>query len=371
MWKKRKVRGKDLYIIYDTASPTHIIHRIVETAQRADVYLSQVAANGNTPPSPVIFENKRSKFGKMEENLSDAEKHDIAEQIKTYDENEVAEDYRRLVKIGCDAKDKSVYITTGNKVVDKYTFDERLNTTGRNNLTFFEFWENIDYFTAKPNIATLLDKLKAERKYENEYTRTYNVYRLYYGSVSIFKPLLAMEYYCMFKPRTVLDFTMGWGGRLVGACALNIHKYIGIDSNTRLEAQYAGLVEFIKPRTTTQIELVFEDAKTVDYSKYEYDMVFTSPPYYNIEKYNGGQIYKEKGDWDELFYFPVFYETHKHLKNGGVYCLNISVEIYERVCVKLFGEAKHRFNMKKHNRHNTKGTTPKNMDSEFVYVWVK
>ena len=43
---------------------------------------------------------------------------------------------------------------------------------------------------------------------------------------------MAMEIYTKYQPTTVLDFCAGWGGRLVGACALNIKEYIGIEMNT-------------------------------------------------------------------------------------------------------------------------------------------
>ena len=39
--------------------------------------------------------------------------------------------------------------------------------------------------------------------------------------------------------------------------------------------------------TNTKIKLMFKDALKVDYSKLDYDCVLTSPPYYNVEVYEG------------------------------------------------------------------------------------
>ena len=97
-----------------------------------------------------------------------------------------------------------------------------------------------------------------------------------------------MELYSRFKPKSVLDFTMGWGGRLVGACALDVPNYIGIDSNKQLKEPYQRMVKLLnKLGTNTKINLMFKDALKVDYSKLDYDCVLTSPPYYNVEVYEG------------------------------------------------------------------------------------
>jgi hypothetical protein len=363
MWTYRKIRNKPFFIIYNRSSQ---IHRIINNEQDARDYVNKCNTSG--APHTRLYNASTRQFT---ESISDTKKRELAKHIRDYSIAELETDYAKLCEIGCNAATQSVYVKTGNKVVDQYTFVERLNTISRNRLSFFEFWENLDYFKNKPNIKKLLTNLAETRQYESEYVRLYNVYRLYYGAVNIFRPILAMEYYCMYQPKTILDFTMGWGGRLVGACALNIHKYIGIDSNIRLEQPYNQLKSFLEPRTTTQIELHFKNALEIDYSKLDYDMVFTSPPYYNTEKYQHSIIYQATQDWDELFYYPLFYLTHKYLKKGGVYCLNISVEIYTRVCVPLFGEATHVYPMKKHSRHNKKTDDKKHMHTEHVYIWRK
>jgi hypothetical protein len=174
-----------------------------------------------------------------------------------------------------------------------------------------------------------------------------------------------MDYYCRFRPNSVLDMTMGWGGRLVGACALDVPKYIGIDANVHLRGPYKQMTKFLASQCKTKVELYFQDALTVDYTQLDYDMVLTSPPYYNIEKYNSVESYTQKDEWDAVFYRPLFLRTYKSLKRGGHFCLNIPVELYERVCVRLMGDAQMRFELKKESR--SKSDTYK----EYVYVWRK
>jgi site-specific DNA-adenine methylase len=109
--------------------------------------------------------------------------------------------------------------------------------------------------------------------------------------------------------------------------------------------------------------MIFNDALLVDYSKLQYDFVFTSPPYYFIQKYENNPEYKSKKEMDEKFYVPLFTNTHKNLQSNGVYVLNINKEVYENVCISLFGPAHDIYPYKKSKRQN-------NYD-EIVYVWYK
>jgi len=192
----------------------------------------------------------------------------------------------------------------------------------------------------------------------------WRIFNLYFGSINVFKPLIAMNMYCRYRPKSVLDFTMGWGGRLVGACALNIPRYIGIDLNKQLEKPYKEMKDTLEKHSTTDIKLYFEDALKVDYSKLDYDMVLTSPPYYNIELYNGTKK-MSKEDWDNNFYKPIFERTFKYLKKGGHYCLNIPADVYERVAVEVLGKAHEFVPLPKSKR------TGEETYKEFIYVWVK
>ena len=67
----------------------------------------------------------------------------------------------------------------------------------------------------------------------------------------------------------------------------------------------------------------------------DYDMVFTSPPYYNKEIYGGNIVYETKEEWDKKFYIPLFKKTWDNLKVGGFYCLNVPVCIYNKICIIL------------------------------------
>jgi len=298
-------------------------------------------------------------------NYTRKQKQQISDKIYDLTDKDVLDDYNKLCEIGCNYHTElSNY---GTKVVNKYTLIERLNTTGKQNVNFYDLYKNKEYFKNKPYVKKIIRFYKKNRKNYDETKVFFRLSNLYFSAVSIFKPLIAMRIYCTFKPRSILDFTMGWGGRLVGACALNISKYIGIDNNASLKIPYDNMCKFLKKHSKTDIELYFKNALDIDYSKLDYDLVLTSPPYYNIEIYGespSSQV-KTKEEWNRDFYIPIFERTFKYLKKGGHYCLNIPIEIYDNVAIKVLGKAAKKIPLLKYKRSFTKDY------NEYIYIWEK
>ena len=302
----------------------------------------------------------------LKESFTEKEKIEIANKIKTIDLNTVEKEFKELQKIGTNASKISERSRIGNSVVDYFTFTQRLNTRGKYNVNYFEFIANLDHFKEKKFIQNMLnyyEKVKNKNKKKNEYIVWKEVYNICISAINIIRPIVYMEIYSKYKPNTILDFCAGWGGALVASTALNIPKYIGIEINHHLEKSYEKLEEFVSQHSSTEINMFFQDALTMDYEKLDYDLVFTSPPYYFIQKYENNIIYKSKEEMDELFYKPLFSKTYLHLKKGGHYILNVNREVYERVCVNLLGPADEEYPYKKSKRQNNY--------QEIVYVWNK
>jgi hypothetical protein len=291
-----------------------------------------------------------------------SEKDRIAKKIKNITESEAISDYEHLKNI--DLRMITNETRIGNKFVDYFTFRQRLDTIGIKGFSYFDFIKDTEYHKKK-YIKNLLDYQKGEDKQ----IALYRVFKLHAGSIGLFKPLTAMEIYSRFKPKSILDFSMGWGGRLVGACALNIPNYIGIDTNKNLREPYKRMCSLLKELgTKTNIKLMFKDALEVDYSNLAYDLVITSPPYYNVEIYEGMES-KTEEEWELEFYAPLFSETYKYLKRGGHYVLNIPKKVYENVCIELLGRANIKIPLKK-KAHPKKNSADKDY-SEYLYVWKK
>ena len=84
-----------------------------------------------------------------------SEKIKIAKELKPITREEVLKDYKNLVEL--DLNDVKANTHTGNKVIDYFTYPERLNTKGyRLELSYFEVMSNKSYFEKKPYITPFL-----------------------------------------------------------------------------------------------------------------------------------------------------------------------------------------------------------------------
>lgn len=157
---------------------------------------------------------------------------------------------------------------------------------------------------------------------------------------SQFRPATAKAAYDYFRGTRVLDFSAGWGDRLSGFLASDeTAHYTGIDPNQRLVEGYnAQLAEFNTDKT---VEFFHECAEDVDLGDRRYNLVFTSPPYFNIERYTqednqSFKRYRKINDWNELFLHKTLAHAWDHLDADGVMVINIS-DVYSnhtinRIC---------------------------------------
>jgi 16S rRNA G966 N2-methylase RsmD len=199
---------------------------------------------------------------------------------------------------------------------------------------------------------------------KNDYVVYKEVYNICISAINIMRPLNCMEIYTKYNAKRVLNFCAGWGGSTMAAAALQLPAFYGVEINADLKPAYDNMLSHLKSlKTPTQIIVEFGDAAAFDYSAWNYDTVFSSPPYYFIEKYANNLAYESKADMDERFYKPVFSKTYNGLQKGGHYIINVCKEVYDRVLKDLLGEAVETFPLKKSKRQNDY--------TEMVYVWRK
>ena len=155
---------------------------------------------------------------------------------------------------------------------------------------------------------------------------------------SQFKPNVAKAIYDRYKCKNVLDFSMGWGDRLAGFYASDYGElYVGIDPRTENHPIYKQQTEFYEIHhgrffeVEKKCEFICKPAEDTDLSKYEgmMDIVFTSPPYFNVERYSYDDTqswvrYKDIDSWNELFLHKAIDNVWKCLRKGGILMVNIS-----------------------------------------------
>jgi hypothetical protein len=154
---------------------------------------------------------------------------------------------------------------------------------------------------------------------------------------SQFKPNVAKSIYDMFKAENILDFSMGWGDRLAGFYASDYGKhYVGIDPRKENHLIYKEQSEFYEKHLgffehERKSEFHCSPAEEFDFSQYDnhFDLVFTSPPYFNVERYSYDDTqswvrYKDIDDWNTEFLQKTLNNLWRSIKTGGYLLVNIS-----------------------------------------------
>ena len=152
-----------------------------------------------------------------------------------------------------------------------------------------------------------------------------------------FRPATAKTIYELYGKDNckVLDTSSGFGGRLLGFfTAKNTSEYVGIDPNTADSCN--KFIEFMQMRFGLNKKAYVnkigsEDFTIENYPQYEnyFDISFTSPPYFDTEKYSDSdtQSYKKFNTYDlwvDGFYRNTIYNSCNALKLDGVFAVNIS-----------------------------------------------
>ncbi len=329
----------------------------------------------------------KSKRGSVKKNKTmrhNNNKHNvqqISSAIKNISFEKARSDFKALQELDFSKTSLQVQQTKkiGNSVMDYYFFKYRLHTKTKRGISYYEWiktrWQQneSEYRMYKFNLA----------QGKNHEQARYGVFRLYYGSTQGFKPTIAKWLYSTYAPKVAaLDFSAGWGGRCLAAMSLGI-PYIGIDTNTSLRPVYNKMIRELRdistPNSTNiNITMIFKDAATVDYSKYSYDMVFTSPPYFKkfvpAEEYPHMPKYTSRDDFNNRFLFPTIQNTFMHLKRGGTFAINIPQDAYRDIQqAKILPsrlKAKHRlFIQPRFAKGNP--VHPENQYKEYIYVWKK
>lgn len=159
-------------------------------------------------------------------------------------------------------------------------------------------------------------------------------------SVSNFRPTAAGCIYDHYaKGGTVWDMSCGFGGRLLGAVTSNsVKRYIGTEPSTKT---YEGLQQFVKDfegTHTTEVELHQLGSEVFKPEKNSLDLCFTSPPYFDCEKYadedtQSFKKYDSKEKWMNGFMWDTVLNCKHGLKNNGTMIINIaSVKSYPTIC---------------------------------------
>ena len=259
---------------------------------------------------------------KVNESLDIVTMKDI-EIHKTLTHDELEKDLTNVRSFNVIANRKSFY---GNPFQYHFQMMNLLNCKRDSGQTLYEYYAD----------PIKWSKLIGSTRNRNRGGRTaagnvYECHRINTGSIVMFKATTAKYLYAKYKATKVLDPCAGWGGRMIGAWALDI-DYTGIDTNTELMPAYNGMMETMNDYGLTsgsKLSMIWESCLDVDFSEIEYDMILTSPPYINMELYEHMEAWDNDQAFYEGFFLPLFNKCKKHIKTGGTIAFNISPKMYE------------------------------------------
>lgn len=149
-------------------------------------------------------------------------------------------------------------------------------------------------------------------------------------SVSNFRPSVAKMIYEKYGGHSVYDPCMGFGGRLLGAITSNnVMEYVGCDPSVKT---YEGLVKMVNNLSHIKdgFKAELNNCGSEEFVENKnFDLVFTSPPYFDTEKYSDEETQSYKKfpkyeSWLNGFLKQMIEKSNHMLKDGGYFIINIS-----------------------------------------------
>ncbi len=299
---------------------------------------------------------------------------EIAQRIRPISKEAAKDSYKELVDAPCKGS-LPPKTREGVKTLDYFFFHHRLAAKTKRHISFLNMLKNKNTYKYVRNKTRKIKKygLLTRKTPDEELRNQYSTFQLYYGTINQFRPIVAKWLYCYLKPKTILDFSSGWGGRCLAAMSLGI-PYIGFDANKKLKSSYSKMLKTVGP--DADVKMTFQPSETIDFSKYTYDLVFTSPPYFMLEEYEGMPAYDKKQGFLDAFFVPVLKGVWTHLSTGGHLALNMPEEMYHSVkhCLPRLTKKIKMPLMDRHATEAAKGTKlagSKQEQFEYIYIWKK
>ena len=150
-------------------------------------------------------------------------------------------------------------------------------------------------------------------------------------NIQNFKPQNARsiaEYLCPVIWGNIYDYSAGYGGRLLGISSSNMkYNYIGLDPNTET-IKYLNYFNNLLDEAVGVKGNIIQDVSE-EYQPTDIDLAFSSPPYFNLEKYSDEDTqcmvrYRTLSEWFSGYVEPTIERIYKSLNKDGVFATNIA-----------------------------------------------
>ena len=143
---------------------------------------------------------------------------------------------------------------------------------------------------------------------------------------TMYRPQMAKMVVTNLGAKRVLDPCAGWGGRMLGSVAAGA-EYVAFEPNTETYESLLKLIKFLG--IEDKVRIIKDSA--LEMNKYdigEFDLILTSPPYFDLEVYSHEDTQSIKGCdtysmWVNNFLKPLIELSISHMKQNGWSCWNV------------------------------------------------
>lgn len=328
---------------------------IMQTYEKEDV-VEELAKVLHTYPAPLPEITNKQTLDSLNK-LKGIKHNDVLVEKRWFPRNERKSNYHLNYK---DSQYLLKRNNSGNNASNPFHVETRWKVDWTRTPSGWKTWQTVNGIKTIVRAYWTLDKVL--NQVDVNTLRVATTLRKYVASQ--FKPAVAKAFYDHFQSRNVLDFSAGWGDRLAGFyTGETTEHYVGIDPNALNHPNYQKQIQFYEKYSTffeqdRKADLIESPAEDVDYSQYEnyFDTVFTSPPYFNTERYSDEETqsylkFPTYEEWSSGFLQQTLRNVNRGLKKGGHLLLNIanagrfpieedSVRLGKKVGLKFKGEIK-------------------------------
>ena len=195
-------------------------------------------------------------------------------------------------------------------------FQEPVRVKCRRNdqtISSYEYWKKFAYKIV--GVCYDIGSINIETLRKELFTQHYEV--------GTFRLTIAKYIIDKFKSKHILDPCAGWGDRLIASLACEVDSYIGFDPNSKLFKGYNKICKTFNEKSNVKLICKpFENAES-NLEKDKYDLVFTCPPYFDLEIYDefdkkqSINKYPLLDSWINEFLFPMLKLSWDYLIIGG------------------------------------------------------
>ena len=224
------------------------------------------------------------------------------------------------------------YLMYDPKKYEIYMLSDLFNDECRSICKFGKHVSPYEYY--KKNKNKIFDSLKKKNILPIPINVREEIY-LHVKECSVHNPLIIAYFIKKYFAKLVLDPSSGWGDRLIGSMLAGVDLYYGVDPNKCLHPNYQQIINLLKSDSSNpngQYKLIEAGFQNVDISgNIIFDLVFTSPPYFDYEVYSQDaeqsiNVYTNENEWSTNFLYPAIKKCIQHLKIGGHIILYFSQE---------------------------------------------